>query len=141
MFQITVADFAKEHEAPVYQVVHILMKIKKYTARTDTISANQAAFVRAELRKKDRAKRKQAPKSLLEVADRLVIPAISIKMPKIYERYLAAFQEKALMQRRINNNAILRDLGYYPKTPRFLRTFRPRISPRLPLALKKMLPS
>ncbi len=61
----------------------------------------------AELRKKDRAKRQQAPMSLAEVADRLVIPAISIKMPKIYERYLAAFQEKARTQRRINNNAIL----------------------------------
>jgi len=117
MFQITITDFAKEHDVKAFQVIHILMQIKKYKKSTDTISANQAAFVRAELAKIARAKRQQAPMSLGEVADRLVIPAIDIKMPKIYERYLAAFKEKARTQRRINNNAILRELGYRPKPP------------------------
>jgi len=115
MFKITVADFAKEHDVKVYQILKILIKIKKFTDAKGTISSTQAAFVRAELRKKDRAGKLQAPMSLAQVADRLVIPSISVKMPGIYGKYLAAFNEEASICRRINNNSLLRDLGFKPK--------------------------
>lgn len=112
---IPVELFAREQEVTKEQVEALIKEVGTFRIKyKDHLSSNQTSFLRAHMRKKGIGKFDQEPLDQSEIAWRLKSSVKQIESDGTYAKYLDAFAKKALEKRRINNNALLRTLGYKP---------------------------